>query len=98
MTDRYQNQQMSKLTYVSIFMLPMLLACLYTCAFTIDEGHVGVLYTFGSLSSKIYEPGLNFKLPLITTVHQVQVTIQTDAIRQTSCGTNSGVTIYFDKI
>jgi regulator of protease activity HflC (stomatin/prohibitin superfamily) len=65
---------------------------------TINEGYVGVCYKLGSLQNTILEPGLHFVPPLITNVYQVQVTIQTDYVRDIPCGTNSGVTIKFDKI
>jgi len=65
---------------------------------TIQEGYVGVVYRFGSLSDQILDPGLHLLIPLITTVYQVQTTIQTDYIRDVPCGTNSGVNIKFDKI
>jgi regulator of protease activity HflC (stomatin/prohibitin superfamily) len=65
---------------------------------TIQEGHVGVVYNLGSLSSSPMKPGLHFTIPFITRVFQVQVTIQTDYVLNVPCGTNSGVNIMFDKI
>lgn len=64
----------------------------------IQEGNVGVVYYFGSLQEKTLKPGLHLKIPFITTVYQVQVTIQTDYIKNVPCGTNSGVNIAFEKI
>jgi len=64
----------------------------------IEEGHVGVYYIGGVLSPKITEPGYNFLTPLLTTYHQVQVSIQTDLVTNIPCGTSGGVLIYFDKI
>ena len=66
--------------------------------FTVNEGYVGVVYVLGSLSTNILNPGLHFVIPIISTIHQVQITIQTDYVRDVPCGTNSGVTIKFDKI
>lgn len=37
-------------------------------------------------------------LPFITTYHEVQVTLQTDQVRDIPCGTSSGVVIRFEKI
>lgn len=44
------------------------------------------------------EPGFHFKLPYLTTVADVQTTLQTDVVRDIPCGTSGGVLIYFDKI
>jgi hypothetical protein len=37
-------------------------------------------------------------VPFITKFHQVQVTLQTDQVRNIPCGTSSGVILNFDKI
>jgi hypothetical protein len=37
-------------------------------------------------------------LPLLTSVRSVQVTLQTDEVRNVPCGTSGGVMIYFDRI
>lgn len=37
-------------------------------------------------------------IPFITTVHNVQITMQTDAVTNIPCGTSGGVMIYFDRI
>jgi len=73
-------------------------ACLYNSIFVINEGHVGIQYTLGSLSSKILTPGLHISVPYITKTHEVQTTIQTDYVKNIPCGTSSGVTIMFDKV
>ena len=51
-----------------------------TCVHSIDEGNVGIYWRGGALIEGVGEPGYNFKLPLITTVAQVQTTVQTDSI------------------
>ena len=65
---------------------------------TISEGHVGVYYHGGELSSTITEPGIHLLMPFLTTHFQVQVSVQTDEVRNVPCGTSGGVMIYFDKI
>ena len=65
---------------------------------TIDEGHVGIYYHGGQLSKTITEPGIHVLVPLLTTHHQVQISVQTDEVRNIPCGTSGGVMIYFDKI
>lgn len=67
-------------------------------AHRIDEGHLGVYYRGGALLETTNSPGYNFMIPLITSVHQVQTTIQTDEIRNIPCGTSGGVVIYFDRV
>lgn len=64
----------------------------------IDEGHVGVYYHAGALMPIITRPGLHIKLPWITTLCMIQVTMQTDAIVNVTCGTSGGVMISFDRI
>ncbi|KRX06077.1 Armadillo-type fold [Pseudocohnilembus persalinus] len=63
-----------------------------------QEGHIGIYTRGGALIDGFTEPGLHFKFPLITSINQVQVTIQTDQVQNIPCGTASGVLIYFDKI
>jgi regulator of protease activity HflC (stomatin/prohibitin superfamily) len=64
----------------------------------IDEGYVGVYYRGGRLLSSFTEPGFALKIPVLTTMEQVQVTIQTDAVTNIPCGTSGGVLIEFGKI
>jgi len=64
----------------------------------VREGHVGVYYRGGALLSGIVEPGWHTKLPFITRLETVQVTVQTDSISKVPCGTQGGVLIEFEKI
>ncbi|CAE7947781.1 erlin1 [Symbiodinium sp. KB8] len=57
--------------------------------YTVDEGHVAVTYR---------DPGFNVRIPFLDDTRQVQVTLQTDEVRDVPCGTAGGVTVYFDKI
>lgn len=42
---------------------------------TVPAGYVGVMTTFGALSSKVYEPGIHFRMPISQTMHNVYVGI-----------------------
>ncbi|OMO71993.1 Band 7 protein [Corchorus olitorius] len=64
----------------------------------VPEGHVGVYWKGGALMKEITEPGFHLKLPLITHYEPVQVTLQTDQVRDIPCGTKGGVMINFGKI
>jgi len=64
----------------------------------IDEGHVAIYWRGGAILSAIESPGIHFKLPLITTHAQVQITLQTDTVKDIPCGTSGGSMVYFDKI
>ncbi|XP_021657664.2 uncharacterized protein LOC110647927 [Hevea brasiliensis] len=64
----------------------------------VPEGHVGVYWRGGALLKTITEPGFHLKLPLITQYEPVQVTLQTDQVRDIPCGTKGGVMINFEKI
>ncbi|XP_026378884.1 erlin-2-B-like [Papaver somniferum] len=62
------------------------------------EGHVGVYWRGGALLKTITDPGFHLKMPLITQFEPVQVTLQTDQVKDIPCGTKGGVMIYFEKI
>ena len=62
------------------------------------QGHVGVYWRGGALLSEISYPGYNLKIPLITSVSEIQTTVQTDSITNIPCGTSGGTMIYFDKV
>ena len=64
----------------------------------IEEGHVGVYYRAGALLNSTTEPGFHFKLPLVTSYENIQITVQTDKVTNIPCGTSGGVVIYFDHI
>ncbi|KAL3823979.1 hypothetical protein ACJIZ3_020008 [Penstemon smallii] len=64
----------------------------------VPEGHVGVYWRGGALLNIITEPGFHLKLPLITHFEPIQVTLQTDLVRDIPCGTKGGVMTNFEKI
>lgn len=64
----------------------------------VPEGHVGVYWRGGALLKTITEPGFHLKLPLITQFEPIQVTLQTDQVKDIPCGTKGGVMINFEKI
>ncbi|XP_075735713.1 erlin-1 isoform X1 [Rhipicephalus microplus] len=64
----------------------------------IDEGHVGVYYRGGALLKQTSHPGFHMMIPFITTYRSIQVTLQTDEVKNVPCGTSGGVMIYFDRI
>lgn len=64
----------------------------------VEEGHVAVYYRGGALLHSTALPGYHFMLPFITTYKAVQVTTQTDEVKDIPCGTSGGVMIYFDRI
>ncbi|KAJ0973980.1 hypothetical protein J5N97_015945 [Dioscorea zingiberensis] len=64
----------------------------------VPEGHVGVYWRGGALLDTITDPGFHLKLPVITHFEPIQVTLQTDEVKDIPCGTKGGVMISFDKI
>ncbi|KAK9144599.1 hypothetical protein Sjap_004502 [Stephania japonica] len=64
----------------------------------VPEGHVGVYWRGGALLKNITEPGYHLKLPLVTQFEPIQVTLQTDEVKDIPCGTKGGVMISFEKI
>lgn len=47
----------------------------------IDSGYIGVYKRGGAMLDSWTEPGLHFMIPFITKYHQVQVTLQTDQVK-----------------
>ncbi|CAG2118072.1 unnamed protein product, partial [Medioppia subpectinata] len=64
----------------------------------IEEGHVGVYYRGGALLDTTSNPGFHMMFPVLTTFRSIQVTLQTDEVKNVPCGTSGGVMIYFDRI
>lgn len=64
----------------------------------IGEGYVGVYYRGGALLQYVSQPGFHMMIPFLTTVRTVQVTLQTDEVKNVPCGTSGGVMIYIDRI
>lgn len=56
------------------------------------------LYQGGALLPYVSNPGFHMMIPLLTTYRSVQVTLQTDEVKNVPCGTSGGVMIYFDRI
>ncbi|KAK9750646.1 hypothetical protein RND81_02G210700 [Saponaria officinalis] len=70
----------------------------FTVLHQVPEGHVGVYWRGGALLTTITDPGFHWKLPLITHYEPIQVTLQTDQVRDIPCGTKGGVMINFNRI
>lgn len=64
----------------------------------IEEGYVGVYFRGGALLPYVSSPGFHMMIPFLTTYRSVQVTLQTDEVKNVPCGTSGGVIIYFDRI
>ena len=43
-------------------------------------------------------PGFHMMVPVLTSVRNIQTTLQTDEVKNVPCGTSGGVMIYFDRI
>jgi len=80
------------------FLIIIAMVLLSMAVHRIEEGYVGVYYRGGALLADISVAGYQTMIPVVTTIHQVQTTIQTDEIRDIPCGTSGGVMIYFDRI
>jgi regulator of protease activity HflC (stomatin/prohibitin superfamily) len=70
----------------------------YAGVHKVDEGHMGVYWRGGALLNSVSEPGFHVMFPFITTAANVQVTLQTDTVRNIPCGTSGGVVIHFESI
>jgi len=89
---------MADLSYALPLLLLLTATLIHFCLHRVDEGHVAVYYRGGALLSQISHPGYHIMMPFITTFRSVQVTLQTDEVKNVPCGTSGGVMIYFDRI
>jgi erlin len=64
----------------------------------VPEGHVAVYFDRGRLLEGLGEPGFGVIFPFWQKFELVQVTTQTDEVRNIPCGTKGGVMIDFAKI
>ncbi|KAM2179565.1 hypothetical protein ACFX1R_034525 [Malus domestica] len=64
----------------------------------VPEGHVGVYWRGRALLNTIIDPSFHLKLPLVTHFEPIQVTLQTDQVRDIPCDTKECVMINFEKI
>ncbi|XP_061991884.1 uncharacterized protein LOC133709939 [Rosa rugosa] len=80
--------------FVAVAIFTLLISGLHQ----VPEGHVGVYWRGGALLKTVTDPGFHLKLPLITDFEPVQVTLQTDQVKDIPCGTKGGVVINFEKI
>ncbi|XP_050238942.1 uncharacterized protein LOC126688327 [Mercurialis annua] len=86
---------------ISLIVIPSLTSgtkSSFSIVHQVPEGHVGVYWRGGALLNTITSPGFHLKLPLITHYEPVQVTLQTDQVKDIPCGTKGGVMINFEKI
>jgi regulator of protease activity HflC (stomatin/prohibitin superfamily) len=79
-------------------LLAVLAICFPLSLHFVDEGHVAVYYKFGALLNSTTNPGFHFMLPVVTSMKQVQITLQTDELYNVPCGTSGGVMIYFERV
>jgi regulator of protease activity HflC (stomatin/prohibitin superfamily) len=63
----------------------VLLLILYSTYFTIDQGERGVILHNGAIVGEA-EPGLHFKLPIITSIAKISVQIQKEAFEKSAEG------------
>lgn len=88
---------MNPLAGVGIFAVVFGIAVQYSLH-KVEEGHVGVYYRGGAMVQGMAGPGFHMMIPFLTSVRNVQTTLQTDEVKNVPCGTSGGVMIYFDRI
>jgi regulator of protease activity HflC (stomatin/prohibitin superfamily) len=74
------------------------LSTIYSGIHQIREGHVGMYWRGGHLLNRVTYPGYRVKIPYLDSVEEIQVTMQTDSVRNIPCGTSGGVMVYFEKV
>ena len=70
----------------------------YKATTQVPSNSVGVVYRLGRLQPDLLQPGYNFQVPFLDTVHSVSVSFLTERVSDVPCGCNGGITIYFDLI
>src|SRR6476659_7630511 len=60
-----------------------LLAVLFSTYFTIDQGERGVILHWGAIAGEA-EPGLHFKMPVITTIEKISVQVQKEGFEKSA--------------
>jgi len=83
---------------IATALVAALLMTLQSGIHTVREGYIGVYWRAGKLLSTCGESGLNFKLPFIDRMEEVQITLQTDRVNNIPCGTSGGVVVTFSAI
>ena len=71
------------------------------CLFVIDQCFFFLFAFFlqgGALLKETSRPGYHMMIPFLTTHRSVQVTLQSDEVKNVPCGTSGGVMLYFDRI
>ena len=64
----------------------------------IESGKVGIVYRAGKLQETLLNPGFGVKIPYVDSVEQISLSFLTERVKDIPCGTNGGVTIYFELI
>jgi regulator of protease activity HflC (stomatin/prohibitin superfamily) len=72
-------------TMVAGLVVIALLLIVYSTYFTIDQGERGVILHNGAIAGEA-EPGLHFKLPIITSIAKISVQIQKEAFEKNAEG------------
>ena len=60
-----------------------LVILLFSAYFTIDQGERGVVLHWGAIAGEA-EPGLHFKMPIITSIEKISVQVQKEAFEKTN--------------
>jgi regulator of protease activity HflC (stomatin/prohibitin superfamily) len=63
----------------------LFLIVLFSTYFTIDQGERGVILHYGAVVGEA-EPGLHFKMPIVTSIEKISVQIQKEAFEKTASG------------
>jgi len=88
---------MNPVAGIAVFMVVFGIAVQYSLH-KVEEGHVGVYFRGGAMLQGMAGPGFHMMIPFLTSVRNVQTTLQTDEVKNVPCGTSGGVMIYFDRI
>jgi len=75
--------QLPSRAIVAGFVILAFLLILFSTYFTVDQGERGVILHNGAIAGEA-EPGLHFKMPVITSIQKISVQIQKEAFEKTA--------------
>lgn len=93
-----QFSQLTPMGHLCLIILTLLGCATFMCVHQVPEGYVGVYFRGGALLQRTTDPGFHFKIPLLDSHYNVQVSVQTDKVTDIPCGTSGGVMIWIEKV
>ena len=69
-TKEFNGKKAGKIAVIAVIAVALIIV-LFNCFSIVNEGFIGVKYTFGKITQDNLAPGLNFCIPFIEEIRQV---------------------------